>query len=188
MFPKRWTKHGSRLIEQHKIFKLLAERYQSPRTGAVLDAVIVEPADWVNVVALTRDQRCVMIRQYRFGTDSVTLEVPGGLIDPGEAPIVAAARELREETGYASPKDLTSLGSIAPNPAFQRNRLHMFLAEECEPLFAQEQDPGEDIAVELVAMSEIDALLARGEIEHALVAVAFQRLALQRRGFVLTPP
>lgn len=182
MSIKRWTKHGSQLVGHHKIFKLLAERFESPRTGAMLDAVIVEPADWVNVVALTRDERCVMIRQYRFGTDSVTLEVPGGLIDPGEAPIVAAARELREETGYASHADLTPLGTIAPNPAFQRNRLHMFLAEDCERLFPQEQDAGEDIAVELVALREIDALLAKGAIEHALVAVAFQRLALHRRG------
>jgi ADP-ribose pyrophosphatase len=181
MAPRRWTKHGSKLLGQHTIFRLLGERYESPRTGATLDAVIIEPADWVNVVALTPDERCVMIRQYRFGSDSVTLEVPGGMIDPGEVPSVAAERELREETGYGL-ASLTALGSIAPNPAFQRNRLHMFLAEGCALAGEQQQDSGEDIEVELIELSKIDTFLASGVIEHALVAVVFQRLSLFRRG------
>jgi ADP-ribose pyrophosphatase len=182
--PKPWKKLSSALRSDHRIFKIVAEDFESPRTGKHLDATILVAPDWVNVVALTDDARCVLVRQYRFGTDVVTLEVPGGIIDPGEQPLAAAARELREETGYIA-KRWTSLGSIAPNPAFERNRLYSFLAEGCELAGALEQDPLEDIEVVLVELAGIDRLLARGELDHALVAVAFQKLALHRQGHEL---
>jgi len=95
-----WKKLGSEAIGDFRIFKLLRERFVSPRTGAEVQAVIADSGDWVNVVALTHDDRIVLIRQFRFGTEQVTLEIPGGIIDPGEAPLFAAQRELLEETGY----------------------------------------------------------------------------------------
>lgn len=179
--PKPWTRRSAEVLGDHRIFKLLREVLVSPRNGRELDAVIVDAPDWVNVVAFTMDRHCVLIRQYRFGTQSVTLEIPGGIIDPGEAPFEAAKRELREETGYEA-THWTALGSIAPNPAFERNRLHTFLAEGCTRVGEQQQDPGEDIDVELVEESRIDALLAEGAMDHALVALAFLKVALHRQG------
>jgi hypothetical protein len=74
------------------------------------------------------------------------------------------------------------LGSVSPNPAFIRNRLHCFVAEGCVLEGEQEQDPGEDIRVELVPFAEIDSIIVRGGLDHALVQIAFQRLALLRAG------
>ena len=179
-----WQKLGSRVLFGSKVFELAIERMRSPRTDEEMDSVVLRSADWVNVIALTPDQQVVMVRQYRFGTERVELEIPGGIIDEGETPEQAARRELLEETGYDCAR-ITPLGFIAPNPAIHRNRLYSFLAEGCTHVAAQQQDPGEDIAVELLPLAEIDGLLASGTIQHALVAVAFQKLALLRAGHAL---
>jgi ADP-ribose pyrophosphatase len=179
--PPPWKKHGTELVGSYKIFELTRERFQSPRTGATVDAVVLTAPDWVNVVAFTAKGAALMIRQYRFGTERVTLEIVGGMVDAGESPLQAARRELREETGYDSER-WTSLGSVAPNPAFLRNRLHTFLAEGCVRVSDQAQDPGEDIEVVLIAASEVDAWIAGGAVDHALVLAAFEKLALYRAG------
>lgn len=176
-----WTKLSSRTLFGSKVFELGVERLRSPRTQHELDAVVLRSADWVNVIALTPDQQVVLVSQYRFASEDVSLEIPGGIIDPGESPEVAACRELLEETGYQAGR-VTALGFISPNPAIHRNRLYSFLAEDCTLVAEQQQDPGEDIVVELRPLSEIDGLLASGAITHALVAVAFHKLALLRAG------
>ena len=177
---KTWHKLGRGDATAYRIFSVRREQYLSPRTGQPLNATILEAPDWVNVIALTPDQDCVLIRQYRFGTDRFTLEIPGGMIDPGETPLQAAERELREETGYTA-AHWTSLGRVAPNPAFMRNHLYTFLAEGCVQSGAQVQDPGEDIEVLLKPLAAIDGMMESGEIDHALVMVAFLALDLKRR-------
>lgn len=178
--PGPWQKRGVTALGNYRIFDLQLERYVSPRTGAELNATIVVAPDWVNIVALTPAGQCVLIEQFRFGTERMTLEIPGGMIDPGEAPLIAAQRELREETGYVAAR-WTQIGKFAPNPAFQRNYLHTFLAEGCVLEGELVQDPGEDIEVVLRTQAEVDALLMDGSIDHALVVIAFHALALHRR-------
>jgi 8-oxo-dGTP pyrophosphatase MutT (NUDIX family) len=176
-----WKRVSSEPFHDHPGFRLLSEGFVSGRTGATIDALVVDAPHWVSVLPVTSDGQFVLIRQFRFGSNVEELEVPGGLVDPGEDPIVAAARELREETGYRCER-ITSLGSVSPNPAFMRNRLHYFVAEGCVLEGEQEQDPGEDIAVELHSLASIDALIARGGLDHALAQLAFYRLALLRAG------
>lgn len=176
-----WEQLASEVVAHFRVFQLVRERYRSARTGDPVDAVIVDSPDWVNIIALTPDAQVVLVRQFRFGPRAVALEIPGGMIDPGEAPLQSAQRELREETGYVA-QHWTALGSTQPNPAFMRNRLHTFLAEGARLAGEQALDHGEDIAVELVPLDQIDALLAAGAIDHALVAVAFHKLDLLRRG------
>jgi 8-oxo-dGTP pyrophosphatase MutT (NUDIX family) len=178
---KPWQRVSSRIAHHFDVFDLLIEARVSPRTGATADTVVLECVDWVNVVALTPEEDVVLISQFRFGTQEVALEIPGGLIDPGEAPLEAARRELREETGYVAER-WTPLGTVAPNPAIQRNRLHTYLAEACRLDGPQAQDPGEDIDVELVPLADVPRRIACGDIHHALVAVAFYKLELLRAG------
>ncbi|HEU4537113.1 MAG TPA: NUDIX hydrolase [Polyangiaceae bacterium] len=140
-------------------------------------------ADWVNVVARDPAGRVLLVRQYRFGVDDFTLELPGGLIDPGEAPADAARRELYEETGHRA-GDLVALGSAHPNPAIQGNRIHFFLAPRAEPAGDAPFD-GEDEECEVVAASpaELAALVERGAVSHALCLAG-----LLRAGVSLAPP
>jgi ADP-ribose pyrophosphatase len=176
-----WKRISSSVDSDRPAFRILSEQFVSGRTGALIDATIVDSPDWVNVLPITADGNVVLIRQYRFGSVGETLEIPGGLIDPGETPLVAAGRELREETGYRADR-ITALGSVSPNPAFMRNRLYCFVAEGCVPDGQQDQDPGEDILVELHPLASIDALIARGGMDHALAQIAFQRLTMLRAG------
>lgn len=181
---KPWQRVSSELEVHYKIFDLRRESHVSPRTGELFATVVIESSDWVNVVALTPAQQVVTVRQFRFGSGDVTLEIPGGIIDPGETPLEAAKRELQEETGYAAER-WTSLGSIAPNPAIHRNRIYSFLAEGSELVGAQAQDPGEDIGVELWPLADVNRMLAAGDFDHALVEVAFHKLELLRAGYIL---
>jgi ADP-ribose pyrophosphatase len=97
--PKVWKKLSSTRHSDHRIFRLLREDFESPRNGHVLDAAILEAPDWVNVIALTDDEQCVLVRQYRFGTGQITMEIPGGMIEPGEWPRPAALYVLPAESG-----------------------------------------------------------------------------------------
>jgi ADP-ribose pyrophosphatase len=180
MKPWKWI--SGRLVQRTRIFDVRQEVFVSPRTGEEFEATILEVPDWVNTIALTPEKQVVLIRQFRFGIKAHTLEIPAGVLNEGEQPLAAARRELKEETGYHSDR-WTSLGSVLPNPAYQNNRLHCFLAEDCRKVFDQEQDPGEDIQVELCELERVPGLLASREIDHALIAIAFQKLDLKERGF-----
>ena len=115
----------------------------------------------------------MLIHQYRHGNRELTLEIPGGVIDPEDAsPAAAARREMIEETGYDS-DDIIPLGVVSPNPAILNNRCHTFLARNVLPGKPQSFDSAEDIAVELFDLSAIADMIRTGKICHALVVAAF---------------
>jgi 8-oxo-dGTP pyrophosphatase MutT (NUDIX family) len=162
------------IFEVHRIIT------ESPRTGVDRRIARVVTRDWVNIVPLTPEGEVVLVRQWRHGTREFTLEIPGGLVDPGESPAEAGAREVREETGYAGDAPI-ELGVVTPNPAFLDNRCHTYLIENCVAVGEMEMDDGEDIEVIRVPLAEIGEYIATGKIDHALVICGFWWLA-QRNG------
>jgi ADP-ribose pyrophosphatase len=171
---------GARLPgHDYRIFTTHFVEATNPRTGVLKRFSLIECVDWVNVIALTSDERVVLIRQYRPGVDRVCLEIPGGMIDPGEAPLAAAARELAEETGYTG-GTLELIGRVAPNPAIQNNTLFTVLARGVTLTQAPMPDAGEVIQVSTATLAECQRHLRDGEIDHALVLVAFAHLALHQ--------
>jgi ADP-ribose pyrophosphatase len=159
------------------IFKTAFVDGSHPRVGTKRFSLI-ECTDWVNVIALTPDDHVVLVRQFRFGTGELCLEIPGGMVDDGEEAATAAARELEEETGYTS-REWRRLGDVAPNPAIQNNRLHTYLALDAAPTHAQRLEGSEILDVTTLPLAEVQRLLRAGTIDHALVVAAFAHLALE---------
>ncbi len=178
MPPKPWQVLSSTWDRAYRVFHLRTDRARSPRTGQAHDFYVLESTDWVNVIPLTPDREVVLIRQYRHGTRENTLEIPGGLVEPGDTPEAAARRELAEETGYQE-RELSCLGYVHPNPAILNNRCHTFLARDVFLNGDQDQDDKEDIEVLLHPLTEIPRLIRDNRITHALVLAAFYRFFME---------
>jgi 8-oxo-dGTP pyrophosphatase MutT (NUDIX family) len=140
---------------------------------------LLECCDWVNVIALTDDARVVLVKQFRPGTGELYLEIPGGMVDPGEDAATAAARELEEETGFTA-RAWRKLGAVAPNPAIQNNHLHTYLATGAARTTEQRLEGSEILGVTVLPLVDVQAMILRGAIDHALVVAAFALLALLR--------
>ena len=175
--PSVWPLLESRTLGDYKVFSVRGDRTRSPRTGRPHDFYVLECADWANVVALTPERDVVLVRQFRAGTRTVTLEIPGGSVEKGETAAAAVRRELREETGYAA-RTWKRIGVVHPNPAIQGNRCSTWLARGCRRGGDLIPDEGEDLAVELVPLRRIPGLIRKGLITHSLVIAAFHFLSL----------
>ncbi len=168
-----WKKRSSKLLGDYRIFQLRRDRSRSPRTGKEHDFYVLDTGDWINVVPITSDGQIVLIRQYRHGTEEVTLEIPGGMVDNADgSPRDSAERELLEETGYAA-DTFVHIGTVTPNPAILNNRCHTYLAINARPVGPPQLDGSEDIEFELIDQNAIPHLVVSGRITHALVIAAF---------------
>lgn len=167
-----WKKISSTPAGKFRIFNIRTDRKVSPRTGEEHDFYIIETGNWVNVIAITTENQLVMVEQYRHGSDTVELEIPGGMVDKKDAsPLAGGVRELREETGYEG-KDARIIGEILSNPALMGNVCYTVLVKNCSLTHAVEWDSGEDIITRLVPVQEIPKLVSSGKVRHSLVAVA----------------
>ncbi len=138
--------------------------------------------DWVNVLAVTADMEVVLIEQFRHGSREITLEIPGGMVDPGEDALTAARREAVEESGYTS-DSVELIGSVSPNPAIMNNRCHTALMRNATLTESQHLDGNEEIAVRLAPLAKIPELIRDGIIHHSLVVAAFFHYSLRTGTF-----
>lgn len=175
-----WEVVETETLQDCAVFRVSRSLTRSPRSGRVHPFYRIDADAWVNVVPITRAGEVVMVRQYRHGSRAFTLEIPGGMVDAGEEPAQAAARELLEETGFRAQR-LLSIGEVNPNPALFGNRVHTFLAPEVVRVDRVRNQGLEETSVELVAADRIPERLLRGEIDHALVVAALYWWELHRR-------
>ena len=175
---KPWKYIRSGPSRSFRVFSIRTDTTLSPRTGSKHNFYVIESRDWINVIPLTDDQQVVMIRQYRHGSREVTLEIPGGLVDPGETPKKAAVRELLEETGYQAKKWM-KIGVVNPNPALFNNHCYTFLAQDIQKIADPMPDQTEDIEVVLIPLVDIPKLILEGKIDHAMVITAFTHYFLR---------
>ena len=180
-----WRVLRSETVADCRVFRVRRDVSLSPHGGTEHDFYVLEAGDWINIIPLTAAGEVVMIEQYRHGSRDVTLEIPGGMVDAGESPLEAAAREMLEETGYAS-GNIVPLGRVRPNPAIHDNWLHTFLARDARFERPPAFDSTEHCAVRLVPLADVPRLVASGAITHALVVAGFHRLSLWQQGLIKT--
>lgn len=172
-----WITTAERVEYTTNIFKVLKRDMRIDSENHKATFSILEAPDWINVIALTADREIVLVEQYRYGTEEPTLELPGGVCDPGETPLQTCERELMEETGYSS-KEWISLGKVSSNPAIFTNYTHTYLAKKCEKTGSQQLDGNERINVHCMPIVEFLDLVGRGEIGHSLVVAAVAKYLL----------
>jgi 8-oxo-dGTP pyrophosphatase MutT (NUDIX family) len=177
----KWEVLHSEIVCRCRIFDVRRQTSRRRQDGPAHDFHVIETRDWVTVLPITRQGEVVMVRQFRHGIGSVTLEVPAGVVDPTDpSPSAAAERELLEETGYVG-RRFEGLGSVHPNPAIMNNRCHVFAARDAELSGATAWDATEELVLEVVPLARVSELIRAGAISNALTLVAFQLFDLANR-------
>lgn len=177
MSDDKWKKVGTEVVFDAGIFRLRRDTVINPRNQLPLKTYGLESPDWVNIIALTPDEEVVLVSQFRHGIEAFSLEIPGGVVDPGEEPQAAAARELLEETGFSSPQ-VIPIGVVDAQPAYQNNRCHTFLALDAKRTAEPTPDEGEDLEVSVEPLVRVRSHLREGRIAHGLIVAAFHWLEL----------
>jgi len=172
---KPWQRVRRKQLADCRIFSVEEVIARSPGSGQEHGFYLIETGDWINLVPVTRDRELVCIEQYRHGSDQITLEIPGGMLDLGENPAEAAIRECLEETGYEV-RSAQPLGVLNPNPAIFSNSLHTYIGTDAREVAEISNTATEETRVVLVPLDDVESCLLSGRIDHALVAATLWRM------------
>jgi ADP-ribose pyrophosphatase len=163
----KWKTLSSTYIHKGAWATLRSDRCEMPDGRIVEDYYVLEYPNWANAVALTEDNKILMVRQYRHAADIVSLEIPGGVIEAGEDAEAAMRRELLEETGYQF-TDVELISTVYANPSTANNKTFCYLAKGGKKIQDQHLDEHEHIVVEEYTIAEVKQLLADNKIAQAL--------------------
>jgi len=169
--PSRWLREAERVLVSTRVFDLKSILFRHPVRGTEREFIVAHAPDWVNVVARTPDDRLVLVRQFRFGSDAFSLELPGGVLEMGEDGVTGGVRELLEETGYGGGK-VSLLGSVYANPAIQNNKCHFVLVDGVVPSGPMNWDHDEEIQVSTAPVADVLSWARTGKIMHSLSVAA----------------
>jgi len=168
---QKWQKLSSRYLVKEKWATLRVDTCKLQNGTVKDDYYVLEYPDWANAIALTKDNKMVLVRQYRHAADIISLEVPGGVVEPGEDPAYGVKRELLEETGYEF-ESCELIATLYPNPATSNNRTFTYLLKGGVKVQEQHLDEHEILNVEEYTIEEVKQLLADHKIDQALHASA----------------
>lgn len=162
--------------QNYRIFNVDSVVRESELTGNKGEFYLVDSPDWITIVPIIKNKvgedSFLMVKQYRHGSDSITLEFPAGMVDPGEDKSNTAKRELLEETGYKA-GSIKLIGCINPNPAFMTNKTSTFLAEDLNLVSDQNLDEHEEIEVVYVPVKEFEDKIGGDEVNSAITIQAY---------------
>jgi 8-oxo-dGTP pyrophosphatase MutT (NUDIX family) len=174
MSIKEWRELSREHVADCRVFSVERSIAESPVDHKPHRFYRIHSGAWAQIVPVTKEGDVVLVRQYRHGASRITLEMPAGLVDPGETPAEAALRECLEETGYRA-RDPISLGVLYPNPTLFANKLYAYLAKDVVPERAIKNVGAEETEVVLVPTAELPKLMLDGTIDHALACATFWR-------------
>lgn len=175
-----WKVLAKKILLERRWLSISEERVALPN-GAIIDEYhVLHTPDWAGVIAVTDDGQVVMVEQYRHGLGHTSLELPAGVIDAGETPLLAAQRELREETGYVA-QALHALVKVAPEPARSTHHAHFFVATGARPDGPSQPEPSEVIAIKPRSVHALLDDIEQGRMDHAAHIGAI--LLAERRGY-----
>ena len=175
-----WELSARKELLRTPVVRVMSGPVVCRRSGRTKDFIELDFPDWVNVVAVTPDNRIVLIKQFRYGSRRQEIEIPGGMIDPGEDPVTAGCRELMEETGYSG-EEAEIIGRVCPNPAIQGNSCYTVLVRRAVKTGTQSMDEMEDIYCFLEPEAEVFRRIGDGSIDHGLVLNGLMYYQLWRR-------
>jgi ADP-ribose pyrophosphatase len=164
---EKWKKLSTRYLVKERWATLRVDTVELQNGPVKDDYYVLEYPEWVNAVAVTAENKIVMVRQYRHAADIISLEIPGGVVDPGEKPEVAIRRELLEETGYSF-ETQELIATVYPNPATSTNRCYTYLLTGGVKTHEQHLDEHEILNVEEYTLEEIKQLIQENKIPQAL--------------------
>ncbi|MES2004273.1 MAG: NUDIX hydrolase [Bacteroidota bacterium] len=163
----RWKTLSSHYVFQDRWFQARADSCEFLDGRIIEPYYVVELPNWCNTIVVTKEERIILVRQYRYPVDQITFELPGGVIEKNEDPMAAAKREMQEETGYTS-NEMEFLLKLAPNPAINNNTAYFFLARNAELTQSVNLDALEDIDVVSFSKEEIIQLLRENKMQHGV--------------------